>query len=284
MSEASENIEAQTTQEYTVTSSYLQRFFIPRSPSYNISLAAMETEVEKYYAADLVPISTLRCGCMLKNWADIPGRDASPQRNIPVACNVDETKQLSGIHNESSSSDAAEHVAERNHEEINDLPKCDGDYISGRISTIKEVNDLSDNPIVSNAKCGVENSNSFRAIDSHANECHFGDFTNPSLDNRQLSPDMFADYESSANNSLNDGKIHGKPSTTIASTLLYFLIDVLLDDQTKDAERHIVAEASNILIDIHSGSSDSLECERLSIISQIDKNRMSEGTIYSKWL
>lgn len=226
MSEALNNVYAETIQDYTVTSSYLQRFFVPRSPTYTISLAEMETGVEKYYAGDLFPISTLPCGVMLKNWEDIPGRDASPQRNISVACNVNNTKESSGIHNEIDTSE----VAERTHEELIDLPQCDVDNILDRSST---VNDLGDNSKILNAKC-LENSNSSKVIHSHttsgADECHFGDLTNPTLDaetatnielanNRQLSPDMFADYESSANNSLNDGKSRDKPSISI--TILF---------------------------------------------------------------
>lgn len=234
ISEDLQNVNSEAIQEYGVTSSYLQQFYIHKSPSYNISLAEMETTVDKFYVNDLVPVSTLRCGCLLKNWADIPGRDVSPQRSISVTYNAEASSE---IQNKISSSD----TAEGQYEEIMASTKCDVDNVLELNSTIDVVNDANDNLELSNVDHITEssgcqgNSSSIQALHSPTkNEADqkSDDLMDISLDAdtitnvdarnaRQLSPDMFADYESSANNSLNDGKIE-ETCTTLTLRLTLF--------------------------------------------------------------
>lgn len=210
-SEDGESVTSETIQEYGVTSSYLQEYFIPESPCYNISLAAMQTAVEQFYVNDLVPISTLQCGCLLKNWSEIPGRDVSPQRSISVSNNADDTEESSEIHNFSD-------TAEGKQEQIVASPKYDVDEILEPNSTIETSSDKAEcssvDHMTKSSNC-QGNGNVFQALRSPASndagqksdERHLADLTHSALNARLLSPDMFADYESSANNSLNDGKI-----------------------------------------------------------------------------
>ncbi|KAJ6642934.1 Structure-specific endonuclease subunit SLX4 [Pseudolycoriella hygida] len=153
-------VTSETLEEYCVTSGYLLQFFCSNSPSYNSSLTVREATVEDFYVNNLVPVSTLLCGSMLKNWTDIPGREYSPVRN---ATEIDDTKNSSGPYG-----------------------TCDTNILISFLT-----NDT----------------------DRKSNECKFSDSMNPLLceeanaeteNTRGASPDMFADYEASANNSLLD--------------------------------------------------------------------------------
>ncbi|XP_037045934.1 structure-specific endonuclease subunit SLX4 [Bradysia coprophila] len=193
VSAAFETVDSQAIREYSITSSYLQQFFTPNSPSYNRSIAVTETNVEEFYVNNLVPTSTLRCGCLLKNWADIPGRDVSPQRALTESSNLNE----GGIAPETT-------VEERRDEEVN-LPNCNVDNIVGP-SVYKEGNDLCDVfEYAMDVDHHQEDSNS-HSSHLHTNQGSHEDIvTKIDLpDDRVPSPDMFADYESSANNSLDD--------------------------------------------------------------------------------
>lgn len=237
ISENLQNIDAQAVQEYDVTSSYLQQLLAPRSPSYNISLAAMETTTKSFYVNDLVPISTLRCGCLLRNWADIPGRDVSPERFTAVPSNVDDTKDSVETHTTSG-------TVERNCEEINDALKSDVDHIlepksivdpnenpetldvdrSSESSKYQENEDYfqdihSDSVTDIERKCNERPTTQVEPkcdehvtndVEQKSDECRVPNLLNvDAITNLRIpSPDMFADFNS-ANNSLNDSKIVG---------------------------------------------------------------------------
>lgn len=162
--QSSETFEAdiEAIREYNVTSSYLQQFFIPNSPAYNIGIAVTEAKVEEFYVNDLVPISTLRCGCLLKSWADIPGRDISPQRPISPSNNVTDVTMTQ------------ETPAEEKRDETVVSPNCD-------IYNIVQTSSCSDAKGASNIEssmevdCQLENRNSSQNLHLHADErCHEG--------------------------------------------------------------------------------------------------------------
>lgn len=263
-SETFETVASEAIQEYTVTSSYLQQFFIPKSPSYNVSLAVPETALEFFYVnANLVPISTLPCGWLLKNWADIPGRDLSPERNVSVPNTADDTKASSEIQDANISFGTAERKQDSDStiQEANETPKS---------STVDDKTEPSQYQ---------ENSNSSRGPHSHTTDPdrHFADRTEHLLASdksikltnaREPSPDMFADYESSADNSFSDGNIYRKLGIEFPITLKSFTpsTDVLPNDRSNNAENVIAsASFSKKAIDLHSVSSTNiLECEHLS--------------------
>lgn len=223
--ETGEIVDGETIQQYTVTSSYLQQFFVPNSPSYNISSTAMETGVESFYVNDLVPVSTLRCGCLLKNWADIPGRDASPERNNSASSNYN-ANESSATHNESRSIGSAEKEQEDEIIDTSKLESVDNNLQPNSITEKVEI--LNENPGPSNVDHTTESSeclalHSRDSSDRKTDDCHLVDLSDPALDvdfnveltnGREVSPDMFADYESSANNSRNDGKIRTEQIAT----------------------------------------------------------------------
>lgn len=168
-----EKLDGERNSLYCVTSSYLQQFFIPESPLHHMNAAFIETKIEKFYTNDLVPLSTVRCGSMLKNWADIPGRDISPQRDSQR--NILTSRILSDIEN------SIENQAEKS----------------------------ASQPLQTNQEAAT-------SAYGKSGQCHIVDVTDGCIDQaisgkedrtvRQNSPDMFADYESSANNSF-DGNL-----------------------------------------------------------------------------
>lgn len=180
--EAFDGVNTEATREYNITSSYLQQFFIPNSPAYNISIAATQTNIAEFYVNDLVPISTLRCGCLLKNWADIPGRDVSPQRSI------------SGSSNVSDVTITQETLTEEKGDENVVSPNCKTDNI---------VKSKDDNCDIPEFFMDVD----YQPDTLHADERSYEGTAIHLPHEREPSPDMFADCDSSANSSLNDGNI-----------------------------------------------------------------------------
>lgn len=232
ISECFENLDGETMQDYHVTSSYLLPFFVPKSPTYNVSSTITETNIEAFYVNSLVPISTLPCGSMLKYWGDIPGRDISPQRDPLPEYNFDDT--------EISTQTLIEQVIERSsfisveakQRDVIDngsLISCHTVNVLESNSDTKTVDDLSDNvdETTESSKFReddefVESVNIINSEHTNAaiasNECHIPSFIATTSDAeviakieesraRQQSPDMFAEFESSANNSFSDGKI-----------------------------------------------------------------------------
>lgn len=186
-SEVLQNVASESIQEYSVTSSYLHQFFVSQSPSYNINVSTTEATVADFYVNNLVPISTLRCGCLLKNWADIPGRDLSPQRKKDIESTPE-------VHNDIKSDDLKTNEQEPSAVESN-------------VANSQEVCEIAQNikEVSSHETCQLADE---KSEDSHMDITGLPS-TAVSVDidprnERELSPDMFADYESSANNSLND--------------------------------------------------------------------------------
>ncbi|XP_058066102.1 structure-specific endonuclease subunit SLX4-like [Anopheles bellator] len=52
--------------------------------------------MEKYYVSELVDVNPAPVGCMLKDWSKVPGREATPERQISATCREDNVS-LPGI-------------------------------------------------------------------------------------------------------------------------------------------------------------------------------------------
>lgn len=224
-----ENLDVETMAVYQVTSSYLQQFLIPESRAYKISTAVMETNIIDFYTTHLVPVSTLQCGSLLKNWDDIPGRDISPERyTVPL---WDDTLLTLETQNEGSSFDATETKREETENStksllvVNDLKsnynsKTESDnlklpntdvtaHAKFQEDTPSKKSDESD--VVDKMDAQIEEK---RVFEQSPDESDVADFMDVDIvaqigvrSAREQSPDMFAEYDSSANNSFNDGKI-----------------------------------------------------------------------------
>lgn len=62
-----------------VTSRHLARYYFPHQHIYRKDSAQNELSIDDFYVSELCEKSVNKCGCLLKKWSNIPGRDASPE-------------------------------------------------------------------------------------------------------------------------------------------------------------------------------------------------------------
>lgn len=65
---------------FEITSKYLSKFYMHDNMLFRLHGAVNEAGVEEFYTNNLLEVSTVKCGCLLKDWRAIPGRDATPER------------------------------------------------------------------------------------------------------------------------------------------------------------------------------------------------------------
>lgn len=65
---------------YQMASEYLARFYIPQRDLVELNGTADRQPLAAFYTNNLCEVSAVRAGALLRNWAEIPGRDRSPQR------------------------------------------------------------------------------------------------------------------------------------------------------------------------------------------------------------
>lgn len=66
---------------YQMNSAYLARFYIPQRDLVELHGNADRRPLAAFYTNNMCDVSQVRAGVLLRNWAEIPGRDLSPERS-----------------------------------------------------------------------------------------------------------------------------------------------------------------------------------------------------------
>lgn len=63
-----------------MASEYLARFYIPQRDLFDVNSTANRQSLNAFYTNNLCEVSRVRADYLLRDWSEIPGRDASPRR------------------------------------------------------------------------------------------------------------------------------------------------------------------------------------------------------------
>lgn len=74
----SDSINACTT--FQISSEFLGQLYMHDKMLFRLHGAVDKASVEEFYTNNLLQVSTAKCGCLLKDWRTIPGRDGTPER------------------------------------------------------------------------------------------------------------------------------------------------------------------------------------------------------------
>lgn len=90
---------------YQMASEYLARFYIPQRDLVELNGSADRQPLAAFYTNNLCEVSAVPAGALLRNWADIPGRDRSPPRA------TDGPMVTMSLPDEAGSANAADEIA-----------------------------------------------------------------------------------------------------------------------------------------------------------------------------